>query len=155
MGFTDAFNETRSWYASTYLAIDQGPIILMIENYRSQLLWDLFMANPEIEPMMDAIGFEYWPASLEKTGIDRGLKVYPNPSVSNLYAEFTLQKQGPVRLEVLDLKGKRLLIPVDGDLMGPGKHRVEVSRDGLEPGMYLLRLITAEGYSGTAKFAVR
>ena len=37
-GFTDAFNETRGWTADTYLAIDQGPIVVMIENYRSGLV---------------------------------------------------------------------------------------------------------------------
>ncbi len=56
-GFTDAFNVKQNWYASSYLAIDEGPIIDMIENYRSQLLWKNFMANPEIQPMLDAIGF--------------------------------------------------------------------------------------------------
>src|SRR5690606_21985475 len=40
-GFHDAFNVTESWYADSYLAIDQGPIILMIENHRTGLLWDL------------------------------------------------------------------------------------------------------------------
>jgi hypothetical protein len=56
-GFIDAFNLKRSWYATSYLAIDQGPIIDMIENHRTGLLWDLFMANEEIKPALDAIGF--------------------------------------------------------------------------------------------------
>ncbi len=56
-GFTDAFNVKENWYADSYLAIDQGPIINMIENYRSGLLWSLFMSNPEIQPALDAIGF--------------------------------------------------------------------------------------------------
>ena len=43
--------------ADSYLAIDQGPIIVMIENYRSGLLWEKFMANPEVPPMLNAIGF--------------------------------------------------------------------------------------------------
>ena len=41
--------KTRDWYADTFLAIDQGPIILMIENYRTGLLWKLFMSIPEIQ----------------------------------------------------------------------------------------------------------
>jgi len=57
-GFTDAFNETESWYATSHLAIDQGPIIVMIENYRSGLLWKLFMSNPEIQNGMKKLGFE-------------------------------------------------------------------------------------------------
>ncbi len=48
-GFHDAFNITEQWYADSYLAIDQGPIILMIENYRSGLLWDLFMQDPDLQ----------------------------------------------------------------------------------------------------------
>ncbi|MGY3212389.1 glucoamylase family protein [Mucilaginibacter sp. HD30] len=57
-GFTDAFNETQNWYAKSYLAIDQGPIVVMIENYRSGLLWKLFMSCPEIQQGLKKLGFE-------------------------------------------------------------------------------------------------
>jgi hypothetical protein len=57
-GFTDAFNETKSWYAKSHLAIDQGPIIVMIENYRTGLLWKLFMSCPEIKNGLKKLGFE-------------------------------------------------------------------------------------------------
>lgn len=57
-GFTDAFNETRDWYADTFLAIDQGPIIVMIENHRTGLLWNLFMSIPEIQAGLQKLGFE-------------------------------------------------------------------------------------------------
>lgn len=56
-GFKDAFNLHDPWFASSYLAIDQGPIIVMIENYRSQLLWNLFTSCPEIKTGMLALGF--------------------------------------------------------------------------------------------------
>jgi hypothetical protein len=58
-GFVDAFNESQNWYAKSYLAIDQGPIIVMIENYRSGLLWKLFMSCPEIQQGLQRLGFEY------------------------------------------------------------------------------------------------
>lgn len=57
-GFVDAFNETKDWTAKSYLAIDQGPIIVMIENYRSGLLWKLFMSNPEIQRGLKKLGFK-------------------------------------------------------------------------------------------------
>jgi hypothetical protein len=57
-GFTDAFNETKDWYASSYLAIDEGPIVSMIENYRSGLLWKLFMSCPEVKSGLKKLGFE-------------------------------------------------------------------------------------------------
>ncbi len=56
-GFVDAFCEAKEWYADTYLAIDQGPIILMIENYRTGLLWKLFMKAPEVRAGLLALGF--------------------------------------------------------------------------------------------------
>ncbi len=58
-GFYDAFNVTENWYASSYIAIDQGPIILMIENYRTGLLWDLFMSAPEIQGALTKLGFTF------------------------------------------------------------------------------------------------
>jgi hypothetical protein len=56
-GFYDAFNLTEGWTADSYLAIDQGPIIIMIENYRTGLLWKLFMSAPEVAPAMEKLGF--------------------------------------------------------------------------------------------------
>ena len=58
-GFKDAFNLTEDWFASSYLAIDQGPIVVMIENHRSALLWDVFMKNEEINLGLNALGFYY------------------------------------------------------------------------------------------------
>jgi hypothetical protein len=56
-GFYDAFNPTQGWWADSYLAIDQGPIIVNIENYRSGLLWDLFMDAPEVQSALDKLEF--------------------------------------------------------------------------------------------------
>jgi hypothetical protein len=58
-GFFDAFNPSENWWADTYLAIDQGPMVIMIENYRTGLLWDLFMSAPEIHTGLRKLGFEY------------------------------------------------------------------------------------------------
>jgi hypothetical protein len=56
-GFKDAFSLKEIWFASSYLAIDQGPIILMIENYRTGLLWNLFTSCPEVKAGMQLLGF--------------------------------------------------------------------------------------------------
>jgi hypothetical protein len=58
-GFYDAFNPSAGWYADSYLAIDQGPILLMIENYRSGLLWDLLKQDPDLQAGMEKLGFTY------------------------------------------------------------------------------------------------
>ena len=56
-GFVDAFSLHNPWFANSTLAIDQGPIIVMIENYRSQLLWNLFTSCPEVKTGMQTLGF--------------------------------------------------------------------------------------------------
>ncbi len=57
-GFYDAFSEEKNWYAPKYLAIDQGPIVVMMENYRTGLLWKLFMSCPEIQKGLKKLGFK-------------------------------------------------------------------------------------------------
>jgi hypothetical protein len=56
-GFRDAFNLDANYVSSIYMGLNQAPIVVMIENYRSGLLWRCFMANPEITRMLDKIGF--------------------------------------------------------------------------------------------------
>ncbi|WP_316850396.1 glucoamylase family protein [Pedobacter agri] len=56
-GFYDAFSLKDQWFATSTLAIDQGPIIVMIENYRTKLIWNLFMSAPEIKSGMRNLGF--------------------------------------------------------------------------------------------------
>lgn len=58
-GFCDAFNLDKGWFAPTYLAINQGPIIIMVENYRTGLLWDLFMRNVCVLDGLEKLGFDY------------------------------------------------------------------------------------------------
>jgi len=58
-GFYDAFDETEGWWANSYLAIDQGPMISMIENYRTGLLWNLFMSCPEVPQGLTKLGFTF------------------------------------------------------------------------------------------------
>lgn len=57
-GFYDAFSEEYEWYPRRYLAIDQGPIPVMIENYRTGLLWDLFMQDEDVQKGLEKLDFE-------------------------------------------------------------------------------------------------
>ncbi|MDD2197180.1 MAG: glucoamylase family protein [Bacteroidales bacterium] len=58
-GFKDSFNLTTLWFADSYLAIDQGPIICMIENHRTGFLWNTFMSNQDIQNGLETLGFSY------------------------------------------------------------------------------------------------
>jgi hypothetical protein len=57
-GFVDAFNLELPWFADSFLAIDQGPILIMIENHRSGLLWNLLMSAPEVKKGLKDLGFQ-------------------------------------------------------------------------------------------------
>ncbi len=81
MGFYDAFNLSRNWFATSYLAIDQGPIICMIENFRSGLLWEYFMRNQEITDALAAVGFveDTATTSIEDHDVNE-IRLFPIPS---------------------------------------------------------------------------
>jgi hypothetical protein len=56
-GFYDAFSPHFDWFPQRYLAIDQGPIVVMIENHRTGLLWNLFMSAPEVKEGLRRLDF--------------------------------------------------------------------------------------------------
>jgi len=57
-GFRDGFSLSEDWFEDVYMGLNQAPIVVMIENYRSSLIWKLFMSNAEIKPALDRIGFQ-------------------------------------------------------------------------------------------------
>ena len=58
-GFYDSFNLKEGWFADQHLAIDQGPIVVMIENYRTGLLWDIFMKCEDVQKGLKRLGFAW------------------------------------------------------------------------------------------------
>lgn len=140
MGFYDAFNQQRNWYTDSYLAIDQGPIILMIENHRSQLLWNLFMANPEIQPMLDAIGFHDSPNAVGRIPVEHSLAVFPNPAVEEFHVTFSTEREVQVQLDLYSVTGLHEQRILNLAKVPPGRYTFEVSGEGLAPGLYLARL---------------
>ena len=56
-GFYDAYSETENWYPQRYLAIDQGPIVVMIQNYKDAFIWNLFMNAPEVQDGLKKLQF--------------------------------------------------------------------------------------------------
>ncbi len=155
MGFKDAFNESRDWYANSYLAIDQGPIILMIENYRSQMLWNLFMSNSEIQPMLDAIGFKYSPNSIEnEILLEEILSVYPNPSSSVSKISFYLKTAAVVDLNLYDASGKLTYIVLNNVNYFSGKHEILIENTNFGSGIYFLKLNINKMYTRTIKLII-
>jgi hypothetical protein len=140
MGFYDAFNQKRNWWATSYLAIDQGPIIGMIENHRSGLLWDNFMANPEIAPMLSSIGFVPDPFDLEEISTTQhGFSIFPNPSI-NGYTTLSIITSSPenINISVTDLTGKTVKQISGISVSMPGEYSININTSDLPNGMYLI-----------------
>ena len=127
-GFRDAFNMTYSskgvlgtWFSDGYLAIDQGPIIVMIENYRSQLLWNKFMANPEIQTALTAVGFvpDSTTDVADGKDLDYSFKLdgnYPNPFNPFTIIRFELPQNQPVSIKIYDTLGRQVRHLLEGEL---------------------------------------
>jgi hypothetical protein len=109
-GFYDAFNLKQNWFADSYIAIDQGPIINMIENYRSGLLWQHFMTAPEITPALEAIGFVEDPvATNEISQLDQAWQVYPTITDGEVYVVLNESIDiEQVQLQVGDASGRHI-----------------------------------------------
>ncbi len=56
-GFRDALNPTKNYVSTIFMGLNQAPVVVMIENYRTGLLWRLLMSNPEIHAGLNRIGF--------------------------------------------------------------------------------------------------
>lgn len=149
MGFYDAFNPQLNWTADSYLAIDQGPIINMIENHRSGLLWKHFMANAEIQTALKKIGFTADVTKVDAIpATDLQLKVYPNPVKRNLDLSFVQPLSETVKIELCDTAGRivhRLLGPTR---LNTGLQRQQFTLPVLAKGTYFLQ-ISSPTYTST------
>jgi len=144
-GLKDAFNLSRSpdWYDNDFLGIDQGPIVMMIENYRSGSVWTRFMQNPEITNGMTAAGF------VSLVGVDPGpsatdrvqLRSGPNPFTTQTTIHFDLPRAGRVRLTVHDVTGREVARLLDG-WADAGHHSATLRADHLASGVYWYHLDT-------------
>jgi hypothetical protein len=148
-GFHDAFNLRQNWFADSYLAIDQGPIVNMIENHRSGLLWSLFMSNPEIDPALEAIGFTPDATSTRDALPDPfAWSAFPSPSEGLVTVDLTgLDIPDGCTIRVVGLDGREHLAVegLPGQRMG-----LHIRRPDMSPGLYVLRLEVPDG-----RFSVR
>ncbi|HCC31719.1 MAG TPA: hypothetical protein DEQ03_16965 [Marinilabiliales bacterium] len=58
-GYLDSFNPTINWVNNDYIGIDQGPMLMMIENFRTGLVWNYVMKDSVIQTGLHRLGFEY------------------------------------------------------------------------------------------------
>ena len=143
-GFRDAFNLSVNpvWYDTAYLGIDQGPIVMMIENYLTGSVWNRFMLNPDIQTGLTRGGF------INVAGVEDPPLLapqewlawsQPNPFTRSTTIRFRLPAAGPVRLGVYDLFG-RLVSRLLDETRPAGEHAVAWQPGSVPSGVYYVRL---------------
>lgn len=140
-GFTDGFNLTTGWWDTDVIGIDQGPMVLMIENWRNEKVWLRFMRSPEIQTGLARAGFV--PVMVDApraTGAGSAVMVAgPNPFAATATIRFRLAEAGRVRLGIYDIGGREVARLVDGTRPA-GWNEARWNADGIPGGVYYARL---------------
>jgi hypothetical protein len=142
-GFKDAFNLTQNWWDTDYIGIDEGPIILMIENYRTGGIWQRMMDHPDIQRGLEVAGFE----TITGVAAEPAQPVTtislssssPNPFTGSTLIVYRLARAGQASLDVYDVRGRRVGRLVDG-VQSAGLHEATLDGANLPSGVYFYRL---------------
>ncbi|MEM1115688.1 MAG: glucoamylase family protein [Bacteroidota bacterium] len=154
-GLKDAYNIEAGWTASDYIGIDQGPILLMIENHRTEAVWRAFMAHPDIRAGLARAGFDVPAVGAEAPPEAAALTLgppAPNPASGRVALTYVLPAAGPARITVHDALGREVAVVLDAEAAA-GSGLAEFDASGLAAGVYLVRL-GAGGQSVTRPLVV-
>jgi hypothetical protein len=155
-GFRDAFNLKKNWYDTDIIGIDQGPEIIMIENYLNGRVWNRFMKNADVQRGLASAGF------LPLTGVrSRDLpsgyglsQNYPNPFNPSTNIGFSLAHREHVTLKVYDTLGRDVATLMD-DTLPAGSHVAMFDARGLASGVYFCRLSAGSFQASRSMLLIR
>jgi len=155
-GWKDGFNPSiGNWVATDVIGIDQGPILMMIENHLNERPWQRVMSHPAIQLGLQRAGFQPFVLDVTPPSVPAGVvlgRVSPDPLTSRSRVTFQLAREGSVRLDLVDVTGRMRGRLAEGRFAA-GEHAVPVPRTGLEAGVYWLRL-SASGETRQSRFVV-
>ena len=138
-GFRDAFNLEADWFDTDYIGIDQGPILLMIENYRTEGVWERFMKNADILRGLERAGFQPTGTGSEPDAElprdDFEVVGAPNPFRDSAVLHFTLPYPGDVDLRVYDALGRRVAT-LDRGPRPAGVQAIRIDGSSWSQGLY-------------------
>jgi hypothetical protein len=141
-GFSDGFNLTKNWWDTDDIGIDQGPIVLMIENYLNGRVWQRMMRNADLLRGLQLAGFNAVlgvPVALAPDLTDRLYPSEPNPLRGKGTLRFHLGSAGRVRLAVFDLQGREVARLLDEERPA-GSNEVALDGRALSRGVFYARL---------------
>ncbi len=144
-GFRDAFNLSENWWASDVIGIDQGAMIIMMENYLNESVWKRFMENEHIQSGLERAGFTKATAlENEDRFVPKGLKLYknyPNPFNRLTIFRYRLGKRSPVSIEIFNVRGDKIK-SIHLGTQNPGNHHYSLDVHNLSSGIYVYRVKT-------------
>jgi hypothetical protein len=138
-GFKDAFNYSRFWFGPDYIGIDEGPIVIMIENYLNGAVWRRCGTSPYIVTGLARAGFTgVTPVPLEDAAaapvvVEQNV---PNPCNGVTSVRYRLAQAGPVTLKLYDVRG-RCVRTVADEFADKGLGELTLDAGGLPSGIYL------------------
>jgi len=139
--FTDGFNPSRAWWDLDVIGIDQGPMVLMIENWRNASVWLRFMRNPDIQRGLKRAGFTAVTTAVTP-GPEAATDVLwsdPNPFRDGATIRYRLPEAARMRLAVVDVAGRELSVLAEG-FAPAGFHEARWTAPALPAGVYFARL---------------
>ncbi|HEY9258601.1 glucoamylase family protein [Chitinophaga sp.] len=150
-GFHDAFNISKNWYDNQYLAIDQGPIVVMIENYRTGKIWDLLMSSPEVKQGLLLAGISQpvyetgFPEAVPETiSGSYDLLLHPDKKVYEM-AYYVKEAGSSTTFTLLDESGKTVRVLQKTTATNVGAHTLTFNNDKISSGhTYVLQLQSGE-----------
>jgi len=131
----DAFNDNLDWVKESNIGIDQGPIVVMIENYRTGLIWHNVMKDTDVQAGLTKLGFQFQTTGYRNLKESGSFSIYPNPAREKVFFSYP----GLNRNQPLTIK----LYTMDGRLVKSGKlNNADFSLDcsELQDGLYLIQL---------------
>lgn len=134
----DAFNDSKDWVKKDYIGIDQGPIVVMIENYRSALLWNTVMADSDVQNGLKKLGFgEDVQTSSVKPEFRTKIKAYPNPATDKITIETPdITKDSDIEVSLISVDGKVIL----KKRYDSSNEQIIVECSDIQKGIYVLNM---------------
>lgn len=107
----DAFNDRLNWIKKAYIGIDQGPIVVMIENQRSGLLWNHVMQDPDLQAGLNKLGFSYETTDIINQQTSGGeIKLFPNPAQNTVSIVIPNETHGQAAVvKLFNMEGKNVI----------------------------------------------
>lgn len=136
----DAFNDNHNWVQEAYIGIDQGPIVIMIENQRTGLLWNYVMKDLDLQTGLKKLGFTYQTSNIPNQQSSAGdIKIYPNPAQTKFTIIIPDKIQGQlIVLKLFTMEGKMIRTQT----FHPFVSTYSFNCQHLPDGLYLVETIT-------------